>query len=69
MERTEPAVDKMEALLDFFDPTESQHSPPRRSEKDPLPSSLPPEVNARARVCIKYGWSLGELVVVLILKQ
>ena len=40
----------MEALLDFFDPTESQHSPPRRCEKDSLPSSLPPEVNAR--VCV-----------------
>ena len=59
----------MEALLDFFDPTESQHSPPRRCEKDPLPSSLPPEVNACVCVCIKYCWSLVELVVVLILKQ
>ncbi len=37
----------MEALLDFFDPTEGQASTSPRasgSAKQPLPSSLPPEV-------------------------
>lgn len=36
----------MEALLDFFDPTEGQActSPRASSTKQPLPSSLPPEV-------------------------
>jgi len=37
----------MEALLDFFDPTDSQPAVSPRSSlttKQPLPKSLPPEV-------------------------
>lgn len=45
--RKEAIRERMEALLDFFDPTESQHlsASAKPNGQEPLPPSLPPEVN------------------------
>lgn len=50
----------MEALLDFFDPTEVQHPPSNSSGQDPLPPSLPPEVRYKILKLIRlvFRWEL-----------
>ena len=59
----------MEALLDFFDPTDSQPVVSPRSSlttKQPLPKSLPPEVCQQNILAWTIGVKFEELTLLLV---